>query len=171
MARFLHHDFPFFWRKGCTAFLAMCWLLGLLSGAVLSGMADPAFSSMMHAAAASRVSIVRLLTVTVLPFLCSAFAVYLSRPWLLLPMAYCKGLTVSCAAFGLMTAFGSAGWLLRGLTMFSSLCTAPVLVFYWLRHISGERRFSGTLLLFSLAAVFLVCGIDFCYIAPILAKL
>lgn len=171
MARFLHYDFPFFWRKASTAFLAMCWLLGLLSGAVLSGMAEPAFTSMMRAAAESRVSIVRLLTVTVLPFLCSAFAVYLSRPWLLLPIAFCKGLTVSCTAFGITAVYGSAGWLIRGLTMFSSFCTVPVLVFYWLKHISGERRFSGVSLLLSLASVCLVCGIDYCYIAPILAKL
>ena len=46
------------------------------------------------------VSIVGLLGVTLLPLLCSAFAVYISRPGLLMAAAFCKAFLFGFIALG-----------------------------------------------------------------------
>lgn len=171
MARFLHHDFPTWWRKCCTAFLASSWLLGLIVGCLIFYAAGYECVSWMRAAADSRVSIVGLLSVIILPFLFSAFAVYISHSWLLLIVAFGKAVSFSLVSLGILISFGSAGWLMRFLLMFSDLCALPLLFLFWMRFISGERRItlrSG--LLFS-AAGLVIGSIDFYLISPILAGL
>lgn len=171
MARFLLHDFRNLWRKGCTAFLALSWFSGLVFGSFLAVSADNSFASLMRAASERRVSIVGLLVVTLLPFLFSAFAVYLSQPRLLLPVAFCKAASVSQVALGIGASYGSAGWLMRFLLMFSDLCVVPLLFFYWLRYISGERRFGLSPVLLFLAAVMMIVSVDIRFVSPVLANL
>ena len=90
MARFLLHESPEFWRKGTTVFLALSFLIGLVSGILIFFAAGESFLSLMRSAFYSPVSIVGLLCVTALPFLFSAIAVFLSQPWLMFPICFGK---------------------------------------------------------------------------------
>lgn len=88
MAQLFHRNMPAWWRKYCFLFLAFCWIAGLLSGASACLAAGDSLNSLMRGAAARPVSIVSLLGVTMFPFLLSAFAVYISEPWLLLIVSF-----------------------------------------------------------------------------------
>lgn len=171
MARFFHHGLPLWWRKGSACFLALSWFLGLLSGAAIFFSAGIAYFSWMRGVLHGSVSIVGLLCVTVLPFLLSAFAVFISEPWLLLPISFGKALLFSFISLCVLESFGSAGWLVRWLLMFSDLLFVPVLYWFWHRHISGEHCFSGSVSLLLLSLCILIGSIDFCYVSPYLANL
>lgn len=170
MARFLHHDFPAWWRKGYPVLLAFGFMLGLFAGCLIFFSAESESASWMRAAADSRVSIVGLLSVILLPFLFSAFAVFIGQPWLLLPMAFCKAVSFSMVSLGLMVSFGSAGWLMRILLMFPDLLTLPLLFFFWLRCASGEGLKVWSCLGCLMVAL-AIGSMDFYIISPFLAGL
>lgn len=171
MDRFLHLNLPAWQRKGPGSLLACAWLLGLVSGAVLSIFAGDPLFSMMRAAASSCVSIPGLLSATLLPLLFSAFAVYISKPWLLIPIAFGKAFLFSYLSVGVMIAFGSAGWLIWWLLMFSDSCSLPLLWWFWLKAVSQPR---GSLIRrtgFALAAAAVIGSVDYCIVSPFLADL
>ena len=65
----------------------------------------------MRGAAARPVSIVSLLGVTMFPFLLSAFAVYISEPWLLLIVSFGDAFVLSFVSLGVMQCSGIEMWL------------------------------------------------------------
>lgn len=163
------HLSDFFHRKG-PFLLTVIFLLGHLLGVWVSGHASGFLVSSMRTVVSSRVSIMGLLSSLVLPFLFSAFAVYLAQPMLLFPIAFWKAFLFSYTGCGMFAAWGSAGWLVTPLVMCSSFCAMPVLYWYWLRHIGGEgflwRTFCAAL------AVLAVIGIiNWYFIEPFLARI
>lgn len=167
MARFLHHDFSCLRRKAPVLFLASFYLAGLISGILLFRQAEPS-ASLMRGAFPCAVSIVHLLSVSVLPFLFSAAAVYFSKPHLLYGIAFGKALTFSFVFAWATQAFAEAGWLARALLMFTDLGTMPLLLLYWLRHIPGARRFSGAEFGLLLVAVLFIGWMDCSCVVPFL---
>ena len=159
-----------FWRNR-RYLLCFCWCLGLLLGTLFAVGADASFLSLMRQAAVSRVSIVNLLTAIVLPFLFSALAVYMGRPRALYVICFCKAL---CFAFCIVLAdrsFGTAGWLIQPLLLFSDLLLAPVLFWFSVRHIGGG---SGSLqkdIGFCAAVIAAVAMLDAFWVSPFLAEL
>lgn len=171
MARFLLHESPDSWRKGRTVFLALSFLAGLVSGILVFFVAGESILSLMRSALYCPVSIVGLLCVTALPFLFSAIAVFLSEPWLMGPISFGKAFFFSLLSLGTMAGFGSAGWLVRWLLMFSDLMGLPLLYLYWQRHVSGMQAFS-LMEAFVFASLFVLIGsIDYCLFSPLLAGL
>ena len=169
MARFLHHNSTLTRGKFRVVLLATFWLLGLLLGAYLHISADTFYPSMMRSAISGRVSIVGSLTVALLPFLFSAIAVYLSQPLLLISIAFLKGIFLSLVALGIGRTLGSVAWLILGMVMFSDFSMTLPLMFYWIRHISGFRRFSGVSCFIYCGAAGVVTAVDQLLILPILA--
>ena len=157
--------------RGKRLLLAFSWVLGLFAGAVCAIMSGNSLSSMMRTAASGSVSIVSLMSAVLLPLLFSAFAVYISQIWLLFPLAFGKAFLFSFLGVGLMTAYGSAGWLVRCLFMFSDCLILPVLWLYWLRSLEGWNRFS----IRNATTAFLTAGIigsfDYYVVSPFLASL
>lgn len=171
MARFFHHDLPEWWRKMSTVFLAFSWLAGLVSGIFAFSAAGDTFLPLMRSCLYGSVSIISLLCVTILPFLFSTLAVYVSEPWLLLAVSFGKAFLFSLIAVGISVSFGSAGWLMRLLLMFSDFCVLPLLYWFWLRHISGQRVFNGFEIAAVLSLFVLIGSVDYCVISPFLASL
>ncbi len=170
MARFLHHIFVFLRRKSSTVILAFCFLSGLISGLLLFRQA--AFSvSLMRSALCSDVSIFRLLCVILLPFLFSAFAVYFSKPRVLYLIAFLKAFLFAFVSAGITLAFGSAGWLVRWLVMFSDCLSLPLLWLYWQRNVSGQQGFRlAEFGVFAGIACLIGC-LDHAFIVPLLSVL
>lgn len=142
MARFLHRYFICLRRNAGVAFLAACFLSGLFFGVWMSYGVE--FSvSLMRGVMDSAVSIVSLLGVLLLPLLFSALAVYFSKPRWLFGIAFLKAFSFAFVSAGICTGFGSAGWLVRSLILFSDGLSLPLLWLYWLRHIPGRRTFQA----------------------------
>ena len=159
------------WRKFCKLFLALSWHFGLLCGVLITDKCDPDLLSLMRSAVLSRVSIVGLLAVTFLPFLLSAFAVIFSSPWLMIPISFLKAFSFGYCASAVSTSFGSAGWLVRWLLLFSACCSVPVLYWFWLRHISGSQKSLWMDLVLCAVIVLLIGCLDYRVISPFLVKL
>lgn len=117
------------------------------------------------------VSIVSLLGVTMFPFLLSAFAVYISEPWLLLIVSFGDAFVLSFVSLGVMRCGGSAGWLVRWLLVFSASLASPLMYLYWLRHLTGRRRFDGLEAACVLCLCALIGSVDFRLVSPLLARL
>lgn len=158
-------------RSKYSVALALFWICGILCGASLFLMAGSSNASLMRGLVSGSVSIVGLLGVTVLPFLISAYAVSISEPKLLFPVCFGKAFCFSYVSAGILWSFGSAGWLIRWLLMFSEFLTLPVLYGYWQRHISGKHPFSGMETGCILALLILIGSVDYRCISPFLAML
>ncbi len=171
MARFFRYVLSLCQRKGCYFFLAFFYLSGLLLGITIAFTAGDVNLNLMRGIPHASVSIVGSLCITILPFLLSAIAVSISKPWLLLVISFAKGFLFSFIAFTAMQSFGNAGWLIRCLLCFSDGLFLPVLYFYWLRRISGRSTASCCETMLFLPLAVLIGSIDFRIISPFLARL
>ena len=168
--RFLHINLSAWRRRRAVVLLVCAWFLGLVTGLLLSLSASDILFPTMRAAVASCVSISGLLSTILLPLLFSAFAVYSSNFWLLIPIAFSKAFLFTFLGTGILAAFGSAGWLIHILLIFSGTAMPPVLWWYWLSALSG----TPTTPFHSIAALPAACligSLDYCVISPFLANL
>ena len=124
----------------------------------------------MRTAVSSRVSIIGLLSSVVLPFLFSAFAVYLRQPMLLIPIAFLKAFLFSFLGYSVSAAWSHAGWLITGLLMFGSFASIPMLYWYWQRYIGG-RGFENGVFCLVLGSLILIGILNYYLIVPFLANI
>ena len=159
------------WRKNATRFLAFCWFLGIALGCMAAAASGPVLADLVRRSTGASLSITGAMTAAVLPLLLSAFAVSFSEPWLLLFISTFKAFSFSFCAWGVCLAFGQSGWLVLFLFLFSDVFLIPLLYFYWLRHIRGDRTpRTWELPAFLTASLGIGC-IDYLFIAPVLASL
>lgn len=148
--------------------LSLCWLLGVLLGFLAALQADSCLAALMCRTATGTVSIVGLLFGCFFPFLIAAVAAYLSEPWLLLIVCLLKAFSFSFCAFGISLAYGSAGWLVRILLLFSDLLLLPVLYFYCYfllkKGIEASKFLTFIVMIVSLVVWFVNCStiVPFC---------
>lgn len=168
MDRFLKSKLPRWSRKKDLLVLAFSWTLGLVLGLLCAESAGDAFASLVRAAGDSRVSIFGLLATVMLPFLLSAFS---SRgPWVIIVIAFLKAFLVCYTGYGVMMAFGGAGWLVRLLLLFSQCCTVPVLYWFWIdRLISQRKHWIRTAL--PVLVVLIIGSFDYYVVSPFWAML
>ena len=171
MAQLLHRDFPNWWRKGSTVFLALSFSLGFTFGLFLFLISGDSLFSLMRRTLYGSVSIVSLSLALLLPFLFSAFAVFISKPGMLLLISFCKAFLFSLISLGVLASLGSSGWLIRYLLIFGDIVTLPILYLFWQRHISGERTLCSTEVFSIVSLIFLIGSIDFCIVSPFLTGL
>lgn len=157
-------------RKGLRLLLALAWLSGWLCGLLLAFLSDDFLISLMRGTLTAPVSIVRLLGASTLPFLISAFAVFLLRP-ILLPVCFLRAFLSGLFAGGLMRAFGPSAWLLRFFLMFGDTLTAPILYWFWLRGVERRCRPSFWETAACISAAILIGSVDYRFISPFLARL
>lgn len=154
-----------------TAALALCWCLGLLSGVCLVPCVSKSLFSWMRLAARSRVSIVGLLCGNFLPFLISYLIFSFSIPRLIYAVCFFRAAGYGFCALGIRLGFGTAGWLIQPLLLFSDLLTMPVLLWFWLRNLDGSiQNRRRDFVLCGIAAAFAGAA-DFLLAAPFLSQL
>ena len=157
-------------RRRTILVLSLLFFLGHLLGILVSGTASDFFLSEMRTAVYGRVSIIGLLSSAVVPFLFSAFAVYLGRPILLIPIAFCKAFLFSYVGYRWWIACGQAGWLVTGLVMFTACLSLPILFWYWRRYING-RKFEWGIFLLVLCCLCAIGIADQQWIMPFLRSI
>lgn len=164
-----HQNETHYWyRKASIPLLAFFWCVGLLFGALSAICAGEQTISLMRTLPQGGVSIVSLLVSQSLPFLISAYAVYIHLPWLLFPIAFGKAFTFSLCASLITVTYSSAGWLLRLLLMFSDLALCPLLILFWVRHIRNDRKLKWQELLAFAVAVVVCVYVDQTFVSPFL---
>lgn len=158
-------------RKTELLFLAFSSCAGAVLGVAIAYNMEPYFFSMMRMAASGHVSIVGLLLVIIFPFLISAIAVYLSKPYLFLPLSFFKCCVYSLVLCGICIEFSSAGWLVCMFLLFSDTFTILALHFFWIRYLHGFRKFAFKELLITLSASLCFCFLDYIWVSPFLFTL
>lgn len=151
--------------------LAVVWITGLFVGMYFGANAGDHYFLLMRTAADTRVSIIGLIANSCLPFLLSAYAVYLGKPRLALLVCFCKAVLFTSCGFAALSSFGSAGWLVRLLLQFSDVVLIPLFCWFSIRHIHGAGitlKRDTALCLFAAA---LVGSMDYCLVSPFLAML
>ena len=151
--------------------LACAFLAGLIGGLLLSASAGITPDHAALAATNGRITAIGLLSVIGLPLCFSAFAVYISRSRLVIPIAFCKAFLFSYTGSSILVAFGSAGWLIFLLLMFSDILMLPALWWYWKLALEGRAKASLTGLVPVSVAGILIGSLDYHVIGPFLANL
>lgn len=151
--------------------LILIWFLGFFAGIWIAAQTSTTTSSLMRSVVNDRSSIVGLLTVLTVPFLVSAVLFKLSLPLLGLFIVFIKSLLFSCCSYGLVLAFGDAGWLVRWLLLFSDSSVIVLLLWFWIRNIAGQGSNFKTDLLFCILITVLIGCVDYYIISPFVAVL
>jgi len=161
----------FFRRHFDVTFFVISWMCGLLTGAFAAGFTDPIFLSGVHRAVERSVSIPGSFIAAVLPFFVVSYAVLISKPKWILPIAFVKAFGFSFVGFLIHMAFGSAGWLVRGFLQFSGICAAPVFCWFGIRQISGKQRLVRRDLRFVCIIMAAIAAVDYFLVSPYLLHL
>jgi len=156
------------WRQ-IVCFFA--WTAGLFLGVFLANHVHDNYFLLMRMAAKSRVSIVGLLTSAVLPFLFVFYFAYIRRFWPIIAVCFLKGFLFCAGAAAVSVAFGSAGWLVRLLLLFTDICLLPIFSWLVLRHCGASARPLQKDAVICSAMVLLICSLDYCVVSPYLAML
>ena len=171
MVRFFRYGFSKVPRRGNVSVLAFVLGFGFLSGSVLAAMACDSCDVLIAAAADHPAAPGALLAVILLPFLFSAFAVYIRQRWLLILVSYLKAAAFSYISGCVLQMYGQSGWLMVTLLLFSDYLALPLLCWVLVRSMNcGTRATYRTIPI----VFFLVSGIVFLdcrFISPYLMRL
>ena len=169
MVRFFRTAFLSSFRSKFALHLASAWLTGLLFGAFFACSSDPSLFLMMRSAHKSAVSIVGLMGIMLLPLLLTALAVYISKIYFLIPIAFSKACLYAYISVVAFSCRSTGGWLYWLLLLFGDVCSAPIYLKLWMQIPTTQRK--GPLFLSSVAGVLIIGFLDFQYISPFLATI
>jgi len=158
-------------RGICYMKVSLCWVAGLLLGAIFAVDMGSSISSLMRQVSVGRASIVGLFSSAILPFLLAVYAVYIDKRNLLFLICFFKAFLISFSGWIVRDLYGSAGWLLQPMIQFSDHCTAPVLCWFSLRYLTGSGRSLLKDSIICILSAFTAVSIDFCVISPFVANL
>lgn len=158
-------------RTSVNRLLVPVWFLGLMMGTLSAAGMDLSFHTWMHRAFSQPVSIVILLIAAVLPFLISAYAVWIKRHEILLGVLFCKAFGFAFLAFSASVTFGNAGWLLQPMICFPDIVLMPFLCWFCFR--SNHRNESNLFHDHAICLFSAVCSVLIHYfvVLPFLAGL
>ena len=153
-------------REGLTC----CMIAGLLFGCSYAGSVDASVYAGVLSTPGLTFSFAGFLTVLFLPFLFTAFAVFIKQQWLLYPICFVKFFAFGFCSFLILSVFSPAGWLVRFFLLFSDSLLLPVLVWIWFNAVENGKE-KGEFLIYSAAAVLTIGSLDYFGIAPYLSGL
>ncbi len=151
--------------------LLILWTFGIILGTGFGGNSTAASVSLMRQALTAPVSIVSLFVCACIPFAFTAAAVLSGRAWLIYFLSGLKGFAFGITASVCFLAFGSAGWLVRSLLLFSQIANAPALWYVWICLCPGNVQLTRRGICSVAAYVFFVALLDYFKIAPFLRDL
>lgn len=170
MVKFLNTNLS---ARRCNAFcilLTFLWVLGLAVGTGVSVWIHDDLYNVISLAVDANISVLNLVFAIFVPFLLSFLCLHLSSTYLFL-LAFIKSFIFSFVYVSYFLTFETSAWLICFLSMFSDLFSLPILWLIWLRPISESQYSVLRTAFLSLSAVFLICCVDYSYVAPFLDKL
>lgn len=157
-------------RKSAVVSLAFIWSIGLLFGIAAANRSALFLTPMIRSCAVTAVSFWGLSVVTVLFFLLCAYAVIFCKALVYIFIA-CKGFAFGYCICGVAAAFGSAGWLIRGMLLFANIGAILPLFYFIIHHFFCEKRFCFCCFAVCLTASLFAVYLDHFFVSPFLVKL
>ena len=151
--------------------LVILWTCGLLLGAILSVSADFFLSSTVLSTVQGSLSIICFLSAQQLPLLFTAIDIYISQPFIILPVVFAKAVFYANVGIGLLRSFDVSGWLFCAFLMFSDSLILPILWWIWLQFCSEERQPVSRFIIFAAAGIIGIGCFDFFIVAPFWTQL
>ena len=152
------------------AVLLFCFgLVSLSAGTLIAVRADCSAFSLMRWAVTSPVSIVCHLALQLLPFLIAAYAVSISGLWLLYTVFSCKLFSFAYMGMLLWLAYGSAGWLVRFLFLFTDIVSVPLFCWFCTRRLMNWDKAKDFWLCIGLTGIAVL--INWFIFSPFLVKI
>ena len=127
-------------RREMPLVLACCWICGLLCGVAFFSVSSPETFSVMRRAVLCPVSIVGLINAALIPFLLSAFFALLSMNRMVMGICFVKAFLFAFVSLGMLSGFGSGGWLLRFFLLFGDSTALPLLYWCWMRFVRAAAH-------------------------------
>lgn len=149
--------------------LCTIWVAGLALGFFAARFYGATLDACMTLAPARSLSFSGVLAVIVFPLLISACAVIIFR-CALYPICFLRGISFGLTLGSIAAVFGSAGFLMTGLLMFSAVLYAPVLLWYSWRRLEMDRICFGSDTLVCLLIGLVIGLVDMLVISPFLAE-
>ena len=150
-------------------FLTITFALGFLAGAIVVASAD-CYASLAYRATTVSATAFGVFFRTVFTYLLTALIYKLGRGFLFL-LSFSEAFTFGVAVSAINMSFGSAGWLVCTLMLFSSTITLISWLWFWYRNISGQRCTALRDFVLSLGVASLASIIDLVWISPYLGYL
>ena len=169
MDKFLPLHFANLFRKYAVSVLACSWIAGLFLGIFISGKVSLDLD-ILAVAFQNRSSII-LMTVMLLPVVASVFVQYAQQLWMLPLVAFLKSFSFAYVSRIIFIHFGSAGWLIQFLVMFSDCILLPVLWWFWCRLLQDKQRSSISLAVLMIFLTIIITVFEDFFIFPILSAL
>ena len=167
----MHELSQFLFCRRRLLLLAFSCLSGLILGFWINRRNEGTYLLLTRMTPLLHVSVPGLVACVYLPFLFAAFAVFLSRSWLLAPICFGKMFLYSWCGCSTVLAFDSAGWLVQLLLQFSDNLSLPFLCWFCVRHIDGRADTARRDFLICSFWVLIVGITDLCAVSPFLASL
>lgn len=151
--------------------LAFIWTVGIIFGVMASDAFSFDYYSLMDRVLNASVSIVDLLVCAFLPFAFTLAALWLMQPGLLFILCFLKALALGVLWNFCFLCFGGAGWLIRGLLLFSQIASIPACWYLWILY-CYKKPFPGKLSVGLLSIYLLIVTfLDYYLAAPFLRRL
>lgn len=150
--------------------LAIFWLLGIALGYMFATFVAQNAQFIFRSYIENQTSVLRLWVVHFFPFICAVFAHRFSLFYIFYLLNFVKAVSYSFCNFCVIFAFGSAGWLVRILFLFTDAFSS-LLLFYFSLGCLCNRSIRKTEYLIIFFSVAVVCIIDGLTVSPFLSSL
>ena len=147
-------------------FLMLFWLGGLIFGCWISFHFSETSISLMRSVAGSRTYIYAFFISLGVPILITIIATWMHKEFLIYPVAFLKSCCFAICAVCTFRSFGSAGWLVCRLLLFSDSFGAIALIFLWLILPKIDNNSILKVAGSTLAFLIVVVSIDVLFISP-----
>ena len=149
--------------------LTLVWAAGLLLGGFVAAKVDFDFSPFFIMAASNKGTFLGICLVLYIPLLFTVCLRFFSSGDSILLVVFLKAIEFALIAVGCFYSWGSAGWLLARLLLFSAFLSLPVLIWVWYRILCSN--FGRREILISVVLLFIIGLIDYFVISPFLCSL
>ncbi len=147
------------------------WTFGLLSGLYVVSESNDSARSVFLLFLSSRSTLVGLILTQMFPLVFSCFIFWLSKPNLIHLVIFIKAFLFAYCAFGIVLAYGTAGWMIRWIILFSSSCSTLPLLWFWCRNFTKKGESYCQDLLVCAFSLILICVFDYLAVLPLAKRL
>ena len=155
----------------CKFLFVVMWIFGLLVGYGISVIVSSAIQFQIRGIVTANTAIVGIVFSFLVSLLFTAFFFYHKLPTFILPVVFLKAACFSFCSCAITASLGDAGWLLSGLYTFSDACSVILLLWFWLRCMTGEALRIMKYSILSIVAMCLICYFDYAFISPFVEML
>ena len=150
-----------------VCFLAFLWISAMLAGVFVCSV-DSKIHSLMLVAPSCSLSIVGVLIITILPLAISIAGLYTKKFAILYIIYIIKSFSSGYLLFAIARVYGSAGWIVHLLLLFSENVTSFLILWITFRHVKGRSKTFFLDALICITISIAIGIIDYLFVAPFL---